>query len=154
MTLTHGTRVRFPDGETFCIFAVSVLRPQLLAQVRILNLDPEDCLKALATQQVNATPDSLLLLESPAMGVDGTDEGAGAGALFLHIGGRVLFSIVPIWVHILWLSTQQAWQQLDLKADCRKVILRKSLLKANTFILDSLAALLIQNIKHVGFMQV
>ena len=59
---------------------------QLCTQVRILNLDPEDCLKPLATQQVNATPDSLLLLESPAAGADGTDEGAGAGALFLHIG--------------------------------------------------------------------
>jgi len=55
-------------------------------QVRILSLDPEDCLKSLATQAVNAAPDSLLLLESPSVGVDGTEEGAGAGSLFLHIG--------------------------------------------------------------------
>ena len=54
--------------------------------MRVLNLDPEDCLKSLATQQVNATPDSLLLLESPALGADGTEEGSGAGSLFLHIG--------------------------------------------------------------------
>ena len=55
-------------------------------QVRVLSLDPEDCLKVLAVQQVNAAPDSLLLLDSPALGADGTEEGAGAGALFLHIG--------------------------------------------------------------------
>ena len=52
----------------------------------MLSLDPEDCLKVLAVQQVNAAPDSLLLLDSPALGADGTEEGAGAGALFLHIG--------------------------------------------------------------------
>lgn len=62
-------------------------------QVRVLSLDPEDCMKVLAVQQVNATPDSLLLLDSPALGADGTEEGAGAGALFLHIGA--LRSVEP-----------------------------------------------------------
>ena len=54
--------------------------------MRLLSLDPEDTLKVLAVQAVAAQPDSLLLIDSPALGTDGTEEGAGAGSLFLHIG--------------------------------------------------------------------
>jgi hypothetical protein len=35
---------------------------------------------------VGATPESVLLLDSPQSGREGTDEGAGAGALFLQVG--------------------------------------------------------------------
>ncbi|KAK9824249.1 hypothetical protein WJX72_008915 [[Myrmecia] bisecta] len=54
--------------------------------VRILSLDPTAPLKQLALQAVQATPESLLLLDSPATGAEGGEEGAGAGALFLHVG--------------------------------------------------------------------
>ena len=37
-------------------------------------------------QAVGATPESVLLLDSPQAGKDGTDEGAGSGALFLQVG--------------------------------------------------------------------
>ena len=57
-------------------------------QVRILSLDPEDALKVAAVQAVDATPESLLMLDSPVAesGADGT--GAGAATLFLHTGAR------------------------------------------------------------------
>eukprot|EP00884_Botryococcus_braunii_P014213 jgi/Botrbrau1/22793/Bobra.0132s0119.1 len=54
--------------------------------VRILSLEQEDCLKALSSQQLTSPAESLLFLESPSMGQTGTEEGAGVGALFLHIG--------------------------------------------------------------------
>ena len=54
--------------------------------MRIISLDPEDTMKVLGVQAVQATPESLLLLDSPAMGAGGTEEGRGVGALFLHIG--------------------------------------------------------------------
>lgn len=56
-------------------------------QVRILSLDPEDTLQALSSVAVADQAESLLLLDSPAMGASGKEEGAGVGALFLHIGG-------------------------------------------------------------------
>lgn len=37
------------------------------------------------SQAVGATPESVMLLDSPAAGKEGTDEGAGAGALFLQV---------------------------------------------------------------------
>jgi len=40
----------------------------------------------LGVQAVQSSPESLLLLDSPAMGTSGTEEGRGVGALFLHIG--------------------------------------------------------------------
>lgn len=55
-------------------------------QVRMISLDPEDTMKVLGVQAVQSTPESLLLLDSPAMGTSGTEEGRGVGALFLHIG--------------------------------------------------------------------
>ena len=55
-------------------------------QVRIISLDPEDTMKVLGVQAVQSTPESLLLLDSPAMGTSGSEEGRGVGALFLHIG--------------------------------------------------------------------
>ncbi|PSC75463.1 splicing factor 3B subunit 3-like [Micractinium conductrix] len=51
---------------------------------RLLGLDPDQTLKVLGTQAVGATPESVLLLDSPAAGKDGGDEGAGSGALFLQ----------------------------------------------------------------------
>lgn len=42
--------------------------------------------QVLAVQQVASPPESCLFLDSPAMGASGTEEGAGAGALFLHVG--------------------------------------------------------------------
>ncbi len=42
----------------------------------------------LAVQQTPAMPSSCLFLDSPAAGSAGGDEGAGAGALFLHIGAE------------------------------------------------------------------
>lgn len=54
--------------------------------MRIISLDPEDTMKVLGVQAVQSTPESLLLLDSPAMGAGGTEEGRGVGALFLHIG--------------------------------------------------------------------
>jgi len=56
------------------------------AQVRVLSLDPEDALKVAAVQAVDATPESLLMLDSPVAeaGADGAT--AGAAALFLHTG--------------------------------------------------------------------
>ena len=56
------------------------------AQVRMLSLDPEDALKVAAVQAVDATPESLLMLDSPVAeaGADGAT--AGAAALFLHTG--------------------------------------------------------------------
>ncbi|PSC75527.1 splicing factor 3B subunit 3-like [Micractinium conductrix] len=53
---------------------------------RLLGLDPDQTLKVLGTQAVGATPESVLLLDSPAAGKDGGDEGAGSGALFLQVG--------------------------------------------------------------------
>ena len=55
-------------------------------QVRIISLDPEDTMKVLGVQAVQSSPESLLLLDSPAMGTSGNEEGRGVGALFLHIG--------------------------------------------------------------------
>lgn len=55
-------------------------------QVRVLSLEEGSCLKALSSQQVTSPAESLLFLESPSMGQTGTEEGAGVGALFLHIG--------------------------------------------------------------------
>lgn len=54
--------------------------------IRVLSLDPADTMKVLAVQQVASPPESCLFLDSPAMGASGTEEGAGAGALFLHVG--------------------------------------------------------------------
>ena len=54
--------------------------------VRLLSLDPGDALGGLALKTVAAIPESVLLLDSPATGQGGGDEGAGAGALFLQIG--------------------------------------------------------------------
>lgn len=56
--------------------------------MRILSLDPEDALKVAAVQAVDATPESLLMLDSPVAesGADGT--GAGAATLFLHTGAH------------------------------------------------------------------
>ncbi|GAB4816845.1 hypothetical protein N2152v2_003891 [Parachlorella kessleri] len=54
--------------------------------VRVLSLDPEDTMKVLATQAAPATPESVLLLDSPSAAVSGSEEGAGAGALFLQVG--------------------------------------------------------------------
>lgn len=54
--------------------------------VRIISLDPEDTMKVLGVQAVQSTPESLLLLDSPAVSTSGTEEGKGVGALFLHIG--------------------------------------------------------------------
>lgn len=54
--------------------------------MRVLSLEPEDCLKVLAVQQTDAIPDSLLLLYSPTMGLEGTEDSGGTGTLFLHIG--------------------------------------------------------------------
>lgn len=62
----------------------------------MLSLDPEDCLKVLAVQQINAAPDSLLMLDSPAFGLEGTEEGAGAGALFLHIGKQLYRQLLQL----------------------------------------------------------
>lgn len=63
------------------------------ATIRLLSLDPESPLKVLAVQAAGATPESLLLVDSPAAAVGGapgdaaaSGEGAGAGALFLHAG--------------------------------------------------------------------
>ena len=56
--------------------------------MRILSLDAEDALKVAAVQAVDATPESLLMLDSPVAesGADGT--GAGAATLFLHTGAH------------------------------------------------------------------
>ena len=65
------------------------------ATIRLLSLDPESPLKVLAVQAAGATPESLLLVDSPAAAVGGVPAGgaaaaggeaAGAGALFLHAG--------------------------------------------------------------------
>ena len=37
-------------------------------------------------QAVGATPESCLLLDSPAAAAGASEEGAGAGAIFLHVG--------------------------------------------------------------------
>lgn len=46
--------------------------------------------QVLATQAVASPPDSLLLLDSPAAGLSDGLEGAGAAALFLHVGAHPL----------------------------------------------------------------
>ncbi|KAL4425697.1 hypothetical protein ABPG75_009713 [Micractinium tetrahymenae] len=72
-----------PEGRQRCRFlAVGMFD----GTVRVLSLDPDSTLKVLATQAVGATPESVLLLDSPSAGKEGTDEGAGAGALFLQVG--------------------------------------------------------------------
>lgn len=59
----------------------------MLVQVRILSLDPEDMMSALAVQMVNAVPESLLFIDSPAADITGKGEDTtGAGGLFLNIG--------------------------------------------------------------------
>ncbi len=61
----------------------------LCKQVRILSLDPEDMMSALAVQMVNAVPESLLFIDSPAADIAGKGEdAAGAGGLFLNIGAH------------------------------------------------------------------
>ena len=45
-------------------------------------------MQVLAVQQVASPPESCLFLDSPAMGASGGEEGAGAGALFLHVGAH------------------------------------------------------------------
>lgn len=54
--------------------------------VRLLSLDPGDGLRALTTQVMNDVPESVLLLDSPSLGREGTEEGGGAGALYLQVG--------------------------------------------------------------------
>lgn len=61
-------------------------------QVRIISLEPEDTMKVLGVQAVQSSPESLLLLDSPAMGAGATQEGRGVGALFLHIGAVLPFA--------------------------------------------------------------
>ncbi|KAK9916752.1 hypothetical protein WJX75_006568 [Coccomyxa subellipsoidea] len=57
------------------------------SSVRILSLDPEDMMSALAVQMVSAVPESLLFIDSPAADIAGKGEDAsGAGGLFLNIG--------------------------------------------------------------------
>ena len=52
-----------------------------------MSLDPEDVMSVLALQAVQAVPESLLLIDSPAADIGGKAEDAvGAGALFLNIG--------------------------------------------------------------------
>ena len=59
----------------------------LLLQVRIMSLDPEDVMSVLALQAVQAVPESLLLIDSPAADIGGkAEDDTGAGALFLNIG--------------------------------------------------------------------
>lgn len=57
--------------------------------VRVLSLDVDAPLKNLATQALPASPESVLLVDSPAMTDMGQEEGAGEGALFLHIGACI-----------------------------------------------------------------
>lgn len=61
--------------------------------VRLLSLDPADTLRTLSTQALGATPESVLVLDSPGGGSSGSgggaaDEavGAGGGALYLQVG--------------------------------------------------------------------
>eukprot|EP00873_Tetraselmis_striata_P011542 jgi/Tetstr1/431806/TSEL_021301.t1 len=56
------------------------------SQVRILSLDPDDCLATLAVQALPAVPESLLIIDSPVTGDSMSEEDAGAGSLFLHSG--------------------------------------------------------------------
>ena len=65
---------------------------------------------------MGATPESVLLLDSPQSGKDGTDEGAGSGALFLQVGlvnGVLLRTEVDRatgqlrWVGCQWVAGQQ-----------------------------------------------
>ena len=53
-------------------------------QVRVLGLNPEDNMKALALQSTPSPPESLLLLDSPQAGTSGED--TRLGSLFLHVG--------------------------------------------------------------------
>ena len=46
-------------------------------------------------QQVASPPESLLYLDSPSLSALGTEEGAGAGALFLHVGALSHGMLVP-----------------------------------------------------------
>ncbi|XP_031565334.1 splicing factor 3B subunit 3-like [Actinia tenebrosa] len=52
--------------------------------VRIISLDPQDCLTPLSMQALPATPESLCIVEMG--GVEGEAEGASLGGLFLSIG--------------------------------------------------------------------
>eukprot|EP00897_Mesotaenium_endlicherianum_P002524 jgi/Mesen1/229/ME1141729C07661 len=58
--------------------------------VRILSLDPDDCLQVLSRQAVSAPPESLLLLEVQASsgggGADGGGSGEGPASVFLNAG--------------------------------------------------------------------
>ena len=75
-------------------------------QVRIISLDPEDTMKVLGVQAVQSSPESLLLLDSPAMGTSGTEEGRGVGALFLHIGP---LSVCSRQLISLYATMSKAW---------------------------------------------
>lgn len=72
-----------PEGRTRCAFLAVGMYD---GAARVLSLQPDSTLKVLSTQAVGATPESVLLLDSPLMGKDGTEEGAGSGALFLQVG--------------------------------------------------------------------
>ncbi|GMH39601.1 hypothetical protein BSKO_07499 [Bryopsis sp. KO-2023] len=52
--------------------------------VRVMSLDPGECLNALALQAVPAIPESLLFLSTSGLAADGSDEGN--GPLFLQLG--------------------------------------------------------------------
>ncbi len=57
----------------------------LSALLPLSHLSPPASSPILLPQAVGATPESVMLLDSPSAGKEGTDEGAGAGALFLQV---------------------------------------------------------------------
>lgn len=65
-----------------------------------------------AAQAVGATPESVLLLDSPSTGKDSADEGVGTGALFLQVGrglgGQARTACLQAWA---WRTACAACQQ-------------------------------------------
>ena len=87
-------------------------------QVRIISLDPEDTMKVLGVQAVQSSPESLLLLDSPAMGTSGTEEGRGVGALFLHIGqpSICLRQLLSMYATLMKTCPARTWLIMSWKA--------------------------------------
>lgn len=63
---------------------LSLVQPASLSEPVLLSECAYVCV-CVCVQAVGATPESVLMLDSPQSGREGTDEGAGSGALFLQV---------------------------------------------------------------------
>nr|KYP75426.1 Splicing factor 3B subunit 3 [Cajanus cajan] len=105
------------SGGELIYFEVDVTVGSYDKTIRILSLDPDDCMQALSVQSVSSAPESLLFLEVLASvgGEDGADHPA---SLFLNAGlqNGVLFRTVVDMVTGHFLLTPLSYETLEYAA--------------------------------------